>query len=148
MTINDSPDGKPRDKRPGMGEPQFEHGLAMRRRVLGDAYVDAALDGATEFNWPMQKLVTEYCWGEIWNRPGLSLRDRSLLNLGMISALNRNQELRGHVRGALNNGLTPNEIAEIFLQVAIYCGVPAAIDSFRTAQPVIDEHRVKTGATP
>ncbi|ODM46242.1 4-carboxymuconolactone decarboxylase [Ruegeria sp. PBVC088] len=106
---------------------------------MGDTYVDASLDKATDFSWPMQQLVTEYCWDEIWNRPGLSRRDRSILNLGMISALNRQHELRTHVRGALNNGLTKEEITEIFLQVAIYCGVPAAIDSFRSAQQVLDE---------
>ncbi|WP_439150693.1 carboxymuconolactone decarboxylase family protein [Sulfitobacter sp.] len=117
----------------------FERGLKTRREVLGDAYVDASLGKATDFSWPMQQLVTEYCWDEIWNRPGLSRRDRSILNLGMISALNRQHELRTHVRGALNNGLTKEEIAEIFLQVAIYCGVPAAIDSFRSAQQVLDE---------
>lgn len=117
----------------------FERGLKTRREVLGDSYVDASLNKATDFSWPMQKLVTEYCWDEVWNRPGLSRRDRSILNLGMISALNRQHELRTHVRGALNNGLTPEEITEIFLQVAIYCGVPAAIDSFRSAQQVIDE---------
>lgn len=117
----------------------FERGLKTRREVLGDAYVDASLNKATAFSWPMQQLVTEYCWDEIWNRPGLSRRDRSILNLGMISALNRQHELRTHVRGALNNGLTNEDIAEIFLQVAIYCGVPAAIDSFRSAQQVLDE---------
>lgn len=87
----------------------------------------------------MQQLVTEYCWNEVWNRPGLSRRDRSLLNLGMLSALNRQAELRTHVRGALNNGMTRDEIAEVFLQVAIYCGVPAGIDSFRNAQQVLDD---------
>lgn len=117
----------------------FERGLTTRREVLGDDYVDASLNKATDFSWPMQKLVTEYCWDEIWNRPGLGRRERSILNLGMISALNRQHELRAHVRGALNNGLTRDEITEIFLQVAIYCGVPAAIDSFRSAQQVLDE---------
>lgn len=117
----------------------FERGLKTRREVLGDAYVDASLQKATDFSWPMQKLVTEYCWDEIWNRPGLSRRDRSILNLGMISALNRQHELRTHVRGALNNGLSRDEITEILLQVAIYCGVPAAIDGFRSAQQVLDE---------
>ena len=117
----------------------FKRGLKTRREVLGDKYVEASLDNATEFSFPMQKLVTEYCWDEIWNRPGLSRRDRSLLNLGMISILNRQHELRAHVRGALNNGVTKEEIAEIFLQVAIYSGVPAAIDSFRNAQSVFDE---------
>ena len=117
----------------------FRRGLKTRREVLGDKYVDNSLSNASDFSFPMQKLVTEYCWDEIWNRPGLSRRDRSLLNLGMISILNRQHELRAHVRGALNNGLKKEEIAEIFLQVAIYSGVPAAIDSFRTAQSVFDE---------
>lgn len=121
------------------GSESFQRGLKTRREVMGDEYVDAALEKATDFSSPMQKLVTEYCWDAVWNRPGLSRRDRSLLNLGMISVLNRQHELRAHVRGALNNGLKKEEIAEIFLQVAIYGGVPAAIDSFRTAQAVIDE---------
>ncbi|GGO76346.1 4-carboxymuconolactone decarboxylase [Marinobacterium nitratireducens] len=117
----------------------FARGLKTRKEVLGDKYVDASLNNATDFSAPMQKLVTEYCWDSIWNRPGLSRRERSILNLGMISALNRQHELKTHVRGALNNGLTPDEITEVFLQVAIYCGVPAAIDSFRSAQQIIDE---------
>jgi 4-carboxymuconolactone decarboxylase len=117
----------------------FQRGLKTRREVLGDASVDASLNNATDFSWPMQKLVTEYCWDAVWNRPGLSRRDRSILNLGMISILNRQHELRAHVRGALNNGLKKEEIAEIFLQVAIYGGVPGALESFRTAQAVIDE---------
>lgn len=117
----------------------FRRGLKTRREVLGDKYVEASLSKASEFSWPMQQLVTEYCWDEIWNRPGLSRRDRSLLNLGMIASLNRQHELQAHVRGALNNGLSREEITEIFLQVAIYCGVPAAIDSFRNAQMVLDE---------
>lgn len=118
---------------------KFERGLKTRKEVLGSAYVDASVNSATEFNWPMQELVTEYCWDEIWNRPGLSRKERSILNLGMISALNRPHELKLHVRGALNNGLTKAEIQEAFLQVAIYCGVPAAIDSFRGAQEVFNE---------
>ncbi|WEJ08397.1 carboxymuconolactone decarboxylase family protein [Sinorhizobium prairiense] len=118
---------------------QFAHGLATRREVMGDEYVDAALGKATDFTWPMQQLVTEYCWDNIWNRPGLDRRSRSILNLGMISVLNRPHELRGHVRGAINNGLTKEEIQEIFLQVAIYVGVPAGIDSFRHAQDVFNE---------
>ncbi len=118
---------------------KFKKGLKTRREVLGDAYVDAAVNKATEYNWPMQEFVTEYCWDEIWNRPGLSRKDRSMLNLGMISALGRTQELKMHVRGAINNGWTKEELREVFLQVAVYCGVPAAIDSFRTAQEVFKE---------
>lgn len=117
---------------------KFKRGLQVRREVLGDEYVRKALDSATDYNWPMQEFVTEYCWDEIWNRPGLSRKDRSLLNLGMISALGRTNELKAHVRGAINNGWTKNELREVFLQVAVYCGVPAGIDSFRVAQDVID----------
>lgn len=117
----------------------FEQGLATRREVLGAAYVDAAIANATDFNIDMQELVTQYCWGDIWNRPGLDRRTRSLLNLAMLTALNRPHELRLHVRGALNNGVTQDEIKEVFLQTAIYCGVPAAIDSFRVAAEVFKE---------
>ncbi|MBC2858507.1 carboxymuconolactone decarboxylase family protein [Stappia sp. 28M-7] len=126
------PDGTPAGER-------FEAGLKTRREVLGDAYVNASVNKATDYNWPMQQLVTEYCWGDVWNREGLGRRERSILNLGMISALGRSHELRLHVRGAINNGLTKEEIREIMLQVAIYCGVPAGIDSFRTAQEVFEE---------
>lgn len=117
-----------------MDRDRFEKGLAIRRRVLGAEYVDRILAAADDFNRPMQELVTEYCWGTIWERPGLDPRTRSLLNLAMLSALNRPHELKAHVRGALANGVSRAEIMEVFLQVAIYCGVPAAMDSFRTAQ--------------
>ena len=117
----------------------FDEGLATRREVLGDAYVDASIRNATDFNIDMQELVTQYCWGDVWNRPGLDRRSRSLLNLAMLTALNRPHELKIHVRGALNNGLTREEIKEVFLQTAIYCGVPAAIDAFRVAAEVFKE---------
>lgn len=117
----------------------FDQGLATRREVLGAAYVDAAIANATDFNIDMQEMVTQYCWGDVWNRPGLDRRTRSLLNLAMLTALNRPHELKLHVRGALNNGVTQDEIKEVFLQTAIYCGVPAAIDSFRTAAEVFKE---------
>ena len=117
----------------------FERGLKTRREVLGDAYVDKSLQNATDYSFPMQELVTEFCWNAIWNRPGLDRRSRSILNLGMIAALGRNEELKLHVRGALNNGITKEEIREIFMQVTIYCGVPAGIDSFRIAQQVLAE---------
>ncbi|MBK0393837.1 carboxymuconolactone decarboxylase family protein [Ramlibacter algicola] len=113
-------------------------GLATRREVLGAAYVDGAVKNADAFNDDMQVLVTQYCWNDIWNRPGLDRKTRSLLNLAMLTALNRPHELKLHVRGALNNGVTREEIKEVFLQAAIYCGVPAAIDSFRIAREVID----------
>lgn len=122
-----------------MNKERFEKGLEIRKSVLGADYVDQSINNATEFNMPMQELVTEYCWGEVWGRPGLSKKTRSMLNLAMITALNRPHELKLHVRGAINNGLTKEEIQEVFLQTAIYCGVPAAIDSFRTAKEVLDE---------
>ncbi|OYW32596.1 MAG: 4-carboxymuconolactone decarboxylase [Rhizobiales bacterium 24-66-13] len=118
---------------------KFEKGLKTRREVLGEEYVNRSVDNATDFNWPMQVLTTEYCWDNIWNRPGLDRRSRSILNLGMICALNRPHELKLHVRGALNNGLTKEEIVEILLQVGVYCGIPAAIDGFRTANEVLKE---------
>ncbi len=117
----------------------FERGLKTRKEVLGNAYVDASLQRADDFDMPMQRLTTEFCWDGIWNRPGLDRRSRSLLNLAMITALNRPHELKIHVRGALTNGLTRAEIQEVFLQTAIYCGVPAAIDAFRTAKEVFKE---------
>ncbi|SBW12758.1 4-carboxymuconolactone decarboxylase [uncultured Alphaproteobacteria bacterium] len=117
----------------------YEKGLKIRRDVLGADYVDAAIANATDFNRPMQELTTTYCWGHVWGREGLDRRTRSLINLAMISALNRPHELRLHVGGALNNGVTPAEISEVLLQVAIYCGVPAAIDGFRIAGEVLKE---------
>jgi 4-carboxymuconolactone decarboxylase len=117
----------------------FEKGLKIRREVLGAEYVDNAINTADDFNRPLQELVTQYCWGEIWGRPGLDRKTRSLMNLAMISALNRPHEVKAHVKGALNNGLTKNDIQEVFLQVAIYCGVPAAVDSFRLAREVFKE---------
>lgn len=121
-------------------DPQlFEQGLATRREVLGRDYVDAAISNATDFNIDLQELVTQSCWGDVWNRPGLDRRTRSFLNLAMIVALNRPHELKLHVRGALNNGLSRDEIKESFLQAAIYCGVPAAVDAFRVAAEVFKE---------
>jgi 4-carboxymuconolactone decarboxylase len=118
---------------------KFKRGLETRRAVLGDAYVDRSINNATDFDWPMQRLTTENCWDEIWNRPGLDRRSRSILNLGMIAALNRPHELKLHIRGAINNGLTPEDIREIFLQVSVYCGVPAGIDAFRLAREVMQD---------
>lgn len=118
---------------------RFTRGLAVRRRVLGPRYVDEALRTADDFTRPLQELVTEYCWGAVWTRPGLPRRTRSLLNLAMLTALNRPHEVRLHVRGALRNGCTREEIMETLLQAAIYCGVPAAIDSFRVAREVLAE---------
>jgi 4-carboxymuconolactone decarboxylase len=132
--------GPARLKEANMKDKQaFDNGLKTRREVLGAEYVDAAIRNADDFNRPMQELVTEYCWDGIWNRPGLDRRTRSMLNLAMITALNRPHELKLHVRGAINNGLSKGDIQEVFLQAAIYCGVPAAIDSFRAAKEVFKE---------
>jgi 4-carboxymuconolactone decarboxylase len=122
-----------------MNRESYEKGLKTRREVLGDTHVDASIKSADDFNRPMQELVTEYCWHEIWNRPGLDRRTRSIINLALLTALNRPHELKLHVRGALNNGVTRDEIREVLLQVAIYCGVPAAIDGFRNAKEVLKE---------
>jgi len=122
-----------------MNQDLYERGLEIRKAVLGEDYVAKSLAGADEFSRPMQELATEYCWGRVWSRPGLARRDRSLLNLGIISALNRPHELKIHVKGALTNGLTRAEICEVFLQVAIYCGLPAGIDSVRIAREAFAE---------
>ncbi len=120
-----------------MDKERYERGLGIRKAVLGAEYVENSLKNADDFNRPMQDLSTEYCWGEVWSREGLSRKERSLINLAMISALNRPHELRLHVHGALRNGVTKDEIREVLLQVAIYCGVPAGIDSFRIAKEAL-----------
>lgn len=127
-------------------EDRFAQGLALRRDVLGADYVDRSLAEADAFSSPMQELSTEYCWGAVWSRQGLSRRDRSLLNLGMISALNRPHELKLHVKAAVRNGLSREEIREALLQVAIYCGVPAGIDSTRIAREALAEIDAEPGA--
>ena len=118
---------------------RFAQGLAIRKAVLGTDYVARALDGASEFSRPMQELVTEYCWGTIWSRPGLDRRTRSLINLGILTALNQHEELQAHVRGALTNGCTEQEIREVLLQAAIYCGVPSALAAFRVAEKTLQQ---------
>ena len=120
-----------------MSQDSFEKGLAKRRKVMGDAFVDNALSQADELTMPMQDFVTRVAWDEIWNREALSDRDRSLINLGMIAALNRPQEFKGHVRGALNNGVSPEEIRDVCMQIAVYCGFPAGLDSLRNAMEII-----------
>jgi 4-carboxymuconolactone decarboxylase len=125
-----------------MNQELFDKGLKHRREVLGAEYVDASLKGADEFTRPIQEFVTQYCWGDVWDRPGLDRRTRSFLNLAMLTALNRPHEIKLHVRGAINNGVTKAEIGEVFLQSAIYCGVPAALDSFRVAKEVFKEMNV------
>jgi 4-carboxymuconolactone decarboxylase len=117
----------------------YDRGLKVRRDVLGADYVDKQIASADDFNRPMQNLVTEYCWGAIWNRPGLDRRTRSMLNLAMLSALNRHHEFKAHVKGAIKNGVTKQEITEVLLQVAIYCGVPAGVEHFRLAREALKE---------
>ena len=122
-----------------MANEKFEEGLKLRKQVLGAEYVEKSMASADSFSMPMQELSTEYCWGHVWTRPGLALRDRSLINIAMISALNRPHELKLHVKAALNNGLSREEIREVILQVAVYCGVPAGIDSTRIAREAFAE---------
>lgn len=119
----------------------FDKGLEVRRAVLGKEYVDKSISDADDFSKPLQELVTEYCWGSIWTRPGLPRKTRSLINLAMLTALNRPHEVKLHLRGALNNGCSKEEIMEVFLQTAIYCGVPAAVDSFRIAKEFFQESK-------
>ena len=122
-----------------MDQATYDKGLAIRKEVLGEDYVNRALARTDSFNKPLQDLVTEYCWGAVWGRDGLPRRDRSMINLAMISILNRHNELKIHVKGALTNGLTKEEISEVLLQVAIYAGIPAAVDSFRIANEAFAE---------
>lgn len=122
-----------------MDRETYQRGLDIRSAVLGEEYVNRAIDAADDFTQPLQDLVTEYCWGAVWGREGLPLATRSMLNLAMISILNRPNELRTHIKGALTNGVSRDEIREIFLQVAIYAGMPAAVDSFRIASAVFGE---------
>ena len=125
-----------------MNKELFDTGLKVRREVLGSEYVDNAIKNADDFSRPLQEFVTEYCWGELWNRPGLDRKSRSMLNLAMLAALNRPHEIKLHIRGAINNGMTKDEIKEVFLQVGVYCGVPAAVDAFRNAREVFAEMKI------
>ena len=118
-------------------DPELQAGLATRRAVLGTDYVQAALDKATPFNEPLQELVTRHAWGNTWQRKGIDLRTRSIVTVSMLVALGKMHELKIHVRGALNNGVTREELQEIFMHASVYCGFPAAVDAFRTASEVI-----------
>lgn len=122
-----------------MNDELFEKGLEIRKSVLGAEFVEKSIAAADDFNMPLQRLVTEYCWGACWGREGLPKKIRSMLNIAMISTLNRNHELKMHVKGAIRNGCTKEEIREVLLQVAIYSGVPAAVDSFRVAKEALAE---------
>lgn len=119
----------------------YERGIQVRREVLGDAHVERSLSSVSDFSRPIQELVTEYCWGEVWSREGLPRATRSLINIAMLTALNRGHELGVHVRGAINNGVTEEEIQEVLLQTAIYVGVPASLEGFRIAEGVLKEMR-------
>jgi 3-oxoadipate enol-lactonase/4-carboxymuconolactone decarboxylase len=122
-----------------MGDETYDRGMGVRREVLGDAHVDGAIAKTTEFTADFQDLITRYAWGEIWSRPGLDRRTRSAITLTALVALNRPEELTMHLRAALRNGLTPDEIKEVLLQSAVYCGVPAANSAFAIAQQVLEE---------
>jgi len=127
----------------------YERGLRVRSEVLGADHVERSLANASDFNRPIQEFVTEYCWGVVWARPGLAHRERSLINLGMLTALNRSHELAVHVRGAIRNGCTVEEIQEALLQAAVYCGVPAAMEAFRVAEDAINlVQREEAAGTP
>ena len=116
----------------------FEAGLAQRKKVMGEDFVQRAFGGATNFTLPIQQYITRNAWGDVWQRPGLDLKTRSLITVAMLTALGKQNELKGHVRGALNNGATTAEIQEVLLHASIYCGLPAAVEAFRTAAEVVD----------
>ena len=122
-----------------MNDELYERGLAIRKSVLGKEYVEKSLASADDFTMPLQRLVTEYCWGACWGREELPKKTRSMLNLAMLACLGRNHELKIHTKGAIRNGCSKEEIREVLLQVAIYCGVPAAVDSFRIAKEALAE---------
>ena len=126
-----------------MDQKMWDKGLGIRKAVLGEAYVSNALKNVDSFNAPFQDLLNEYCWGAVWGRDELPRKTRSMLNIAMISILNRPHELKLHIRGALTNGLTKDQIREIFMQVAIYAGVPAGVDAFRQAREVFAEQAKK-----
>ena len=116
----------------------FDKGLAMRKQVMGEDFVANALGGATDFTMPIQQYITRNAWGDVWQREGLDLKTRSLITVAMLTALGKQHELKGHVRGALNNGATLAEIQEVLLHASVYCGLPAAVEAFRAAAEVVD----------
>lgn len=127
-----------------MPSEKYEKGLAIRRQVLGDKYVDASIAAADAFTMPMQELATEVCWGSAWARDGLPRKTRSLINLAMLTALDRQQELKLHVRAAIDNGCTALEIREVLLHAATYCGIPAGLEAFRSAREALKERGIDT----
>ena len=124
-----------------MASELYDKGMKLRREVLGDEYVDRALAGVDDFSREFQQMVTEHAWGDIWARPGLAKKQRSLINLAMLAALNRPEEFELHFRGALNNGCTIEELKETLLQIAVYCGMPAGVGAFRIARKVLSERK-------
>jgi 4-carboxymuconolactone decarboxylase len=122
-----------------MDKETHDRGLTMRRKVLGEEYVDRALASADDFNRDFQRIVTQYCWGEAWGDSTLTQRERSILNLGMIAALGKMEEFATHIRGARRNGLTPDEIRAVLTQIAVYCGIPVGVDCFRVAKAALSE---------
>ena len=118
--------------------PDYERGLALRKQVMGEDFVARALGGATAFTAPIQDHITARAWGDVWQRPGLDLKTRSMITVAMLAALGKQNELKGHVRGALNNGVTRAELQELLLHAAVYCGVPTAVEAFRSAAEVVD----------
>lgn len=121
-----------------MSDPQFDKGLATRKQVMGEDFVARAFAGMTDFSAPIQQHITRAAWGDVWQRPGLDLKTRSIITVALLTAMGKQHELKGHVRGALNNGVTPEELQEILLHAAVYCGVPTAVEAFRTAAEVVD----------
>ena len=120
-----------------IGDPQFDAGLATRKQVMGDEFVARAFEAVTAFTAPLQEHITRNAWGDVWQRPGLDLKTRSLVTVAMLTALGKQNELKGHVRGALNNGATVQEIQEVLLHATVYCGVPTAVEAFRSAAEVV-----------
>ena len=123
---------------PSFTHPDFDQGLATRKQVMGENYVAAALGSMTAFTQPVQEYITAKAWGDVWQRPGLDLKTRSIITVAILTALGKQHELKGHVRGALNNGVTPAELQELLLHAAVYCGAPSAAEAFRTAAEVVD----------
>lgn len=117
---------------------QFDKGLATRKQVMGEDFVANAFGKATDFSMPIQQYITRNAWGDVWQRPGLDLKTRSMITVAMLAAMGKQHELKGHVRGALNNGVTPEQLQEVLLHASIYCGLPAAVEAFRTAAEVVD----------
>lgn len=135
-TPQPSPSQQARQARPD--DAAFQAGIDTRTQVMGAEFVDRAFGNATDFTLPMQEFITKNAWGNVWQRPGLDMKARSLITVAMLTALGKQQELKGHVRGALNNGATPEELREVMLHATVYCGFPAAIDAFRTVTEVVE----------